>query len=223
MITITPPDGRDQWIFSQVQQRPPGERAAFLDGACAFDKGLPLLTGGGGLAFLPPDGNTLISSTSEESVSGARRPGHRLRLRPLESRRKPGGRDARAPVNHDRVHHNAVQSEECALGVYRKADQLRDVLAVAQHPHPLAPKWHQQEATGDASGWLRHCLVPKRLTKLRRCKPLQIPVLQLLKRRCLVPARLPTQEHQACGTLALLEFPDSCMIIARYYVQSMWR
>ncbi len=66
MITITPPDGRDQWIFSQVQQRPPGERAAFLDGACAFDKGLPLLTGGGGLAFLPPDGNTLISRTSEE-------------------------------------------------------------------------------------------------------------------------------------------------------------
>jgi serine/threonine protein kinase len=39
-ITMTPPEGRDQWIIHQVQQRPAGERAAFLDGVCAFDEEL---------------------------------------------------------------------------------------------------------------------------------------------------------------------------------------
>jgi tetratricopeptide (TPR) repeat protein/tRNA A-37 threonylcarbamoyl transferase component Bud32 len=39
-ITMTPIDSREQWIIRQVRQRPPGERAAFLDGACGLDEDL---------------------------------------------------------------------------------------------------------------------------------------------------------------------------------------
>ena len=34
------PNGREEWIIIQAQHRPPAERAAFLDGACAGDLGL---------------------------------------------------------------------------------------------------------------------------------------------------------------------------------------
>src|SRR4029453_16938921 len=37
---MTPPDLREEWIIRQVRERPPAERAAFLDGACAGDVAL---------------------------------------------------------------------------------------------------------------------------------------------------------------------------------------
>src|SRR5208337_2448879 len=39
-MSRTEPNGRIEWIIGQAQLRPPAERAAFLDGACAGDLAL---------------------------------------------------------------------------------------------------------------------------------------------------------------------------------------